>query len=330
VGGIQSPGDPSGHAITAAGTREGATMPRSMWRGAISFGMVAIPIRLYLTTESKSTVSFHLLCPKDGSRIRNLRWCPKEDREIPWKDVVHGYEVGKDEYVEFTDEDFEKLPLPSTRTLEVVEFCEADQIPDIYVDRSYYIEPEQAGRKPYALLRTALEKSGRVAVGKIALRDREHLARIDPVGDGLVMNTLHWPDEIRDQGSLDLPGKVSLSRTEVDLAMTLVDRLSRRFDPSEFRDEYKKAVEAVVREKTGKRKTTTPKPPEPPRVVDLMEALKASVEAARTGQRTAARTERTARDGRRSPSRRRPASAPRSRSGSTRRTASAASRRKAG
>lgn len=258
-------------------------MPRALWRGAISFGMVAIPVRLYLATEEKASVRFHLLCPRDGARIRNLRWCPTEEREISWSEVVRGYEVARDEYVEFTDADFEKLPLPSARTLEIAEFCAADEIPDLYVDRAYFIEPEEAGRKPYALLREALRRTGRVAVGKVALRDREHLARITGLDGGLVMETLHWPDEVRSIDELKLPGKETLAPAEVDMAVMLVDSLSRSFDPAAFKDEYKTAVGALVAQKLGKEKRKAVRAPaEPPKVVDLMAALKASVEAAKS------------------------------------------------
>jgi DNA end-binding protein Ku len=252
-----------------------------MWRGAISFGMVAIPVRLYPAAEHRSGVSFHLLCPRDGSRIRNLRWCPKEGREIPWSEVVRGYEVGKDEYIVVTDEDLAGLPLRSARTIDIVEFCDASDIPSLYIDRPYFIEPEEAGRKPYALLRTALERTGRVAVGKVALRDREHLAQITCLDDALVLETLHWPEEIRNAGELRVSGEVSLARQEIEMALMLVDSLSRRFDPSEFRDEYRAALEALVAEREGKGQVERPEP-EAPQVLDLMAALKASVEAART------------------------------------------------
>jgi DNA end-binding protein Ku len=257
-------------------------MPRAMWRGTISFGMVAIPVRLHLATEEKASVSFHLLCKKDGSRLRNLRWCPRENREVPWDEVVRGYEIGKDEYVELTAEDLERLPLPSAHTIEILQFCERAEVPDLYLDRAYHIEPEQAGRKPYALLRTALERSGRVAIGKVALRDREHLARISGLDDALVLETLHWPGEIRETRELELPRDVTLQQAEVDLALVLVDSLSRHFDPGEYQDGYREALLELVAEKRGDAGIERPTAPAAEaRVVDLMEALRASVEAAR-------------------------------------------------
>ncbi len=258
-------------------------MPRAMWRGTISFGMVAIPVRLHVATEERSSVSFHLLCKKDGSRLRNLRWCPREKREVPWDEVVRGYEIGKDEYVVLTSEDLEGLPLPSAHSIEIHQFCERGEVPDLYLDRSYYVEPEEAGRKPYALLRTALERSGRVAVGKVALREREHLARISWLDGTLVLETLHWPEEIRDTGELKLPARVSVGKAEIDMALMLVESMSRPFTPSEYHDEYREALLALVAEKQGKGRVERPAAPEPAKVVDLMEALKASVEAARRG-----------------------------------------------
>jgi DNA end-binding protein Ku len=253
-------------------------MPRSIWRGAISFGMVAIPVRLYSAAEQRSGVSLHLLCPRDGTRIRNLRWCPAENREVPWNEVVRGYEVAGDEYVVLTEEDLARLPLRSAHSIDIVEFCDAGDIPSLYVDRPYLIEPEEAGRKPYALLRTALQRTGRVAVGKVALRDREHLARITCVDGALVLETLHWPQEIRSPDDLRLPGDAGLAEPEVEMALMLVDSLSRRFDPSQFHDEYRAALEALVAEKQGHGQVERAHP-EAPRVDDLMAALKASVEA---------------------------------------------------
>jgi DNA end-binding protein Ku len=248
--------------------------------------MVAIPVRLYPAAEQRAGVSFHLLCPRDRTRIRNLRWCPEEQREVPWNEVLRGYEVAKDEYVVITDEDLAALPLRSAHTIDIVEFCDAGDIPSLYVERPYYIEPEEAGRKPYALLHTALQRTGRVAVGKLALRDREHLARITCLDGALVLETLHWPQEIRDSGELRLPGEVSLSKPEIDMAVMLVDSLSRGFEPSEFHDEYRAAVEALVAEKQGQGTIERPQP-ETPKVLDLMAALKASVDAARAHRQEA-------------------------------------------
>ena len=254
-----------------------------MWRGAISFGMVAIPVRLYLATESKS-VSFRLLCPNDNTPVRNKRWCPLEDREIGWSDALRGYEVGKDEYVLVTDSDLDDLPLATTHTIEIVEFCPDSEIEaGVYLKSAYYLEPEAVGAKPYALLRQALEQTGKVAIGKIALRDREHLCRLALHENGLILNTLHWPDEIRSTGELAIPDEsMEVQKRELDMAVLLIDNLSAHFDPARHHDAYREAVLQVVESKLNNQPLERHEAPEPGKVTDLMAALKASVEAAKS------------------------------------------------
>jgi DNA end-binding protein Ku len=258
-------------------------MPRSMWRGAISFGMVAIPVRLYLATESKS-VSFRLLCPHDQTPVRNKRWCPEEDKEIGWSDALRGYEVGKDEYVVISDSDLDHLPLTTTHTIDIIEFCPDSEIEaGVYLKSAYYLEPEEVGAKPYALLRQALEKTGKVAIGKIALRDREHLCRLALHEQGLLLNTLHWPDEIRSAGDLSIPdGKVDVKKGELDMAVMLIENLSAHFDPARHHDSYREALLEVVESKLNDQPLKRPEAPEQGKVTDLMAALKASVEAAKS------------------------------------------------
>jgi DNA end-binding protein Ku len=259
-----------------------------MWRGAISFGMVAIPVRLYLATESKS-VSFRMLCPDDHTPIRNKRWCPTEDKEIPWSSTVRGYEVGKDEFVEIDDSDLDDLPLTTSHTCEILEFCEDSEIESgLYIKSAYYLEPEAVGVKPYYLLKAALEKTGKVAVGKIAFRDREHLCRLALHEKGLLLNTLHWPDEIRDSGELSLPAaeaEPEIHKRELDMAVMLVDNLSATFDPERYKDNYREALMAVVEAKVKDQPLERAAPERPSKVTDLMAALKASVEAAQRGDR---------------------------------------------
>ena len=190
-------------------------MPRSIWKGVISFGMVAIPIRLYLATESKS-VSFRLLCPEHKSPIKNKRWCPTGDHEIAWNDVLRGYEYEKDRFVVLTDEDLGKLPLKTSRSVEIQGFVEDRELPgEIYYQSAYYLEPEKAAAKPYALLRKALADTNRVAIAKVAFRDREHLASLRPHDGVLLMNTLNWPDEIRAYDELDIPADADVQPREL-------------------------------------------------------------------------------------------------------------------
>ena len=254
-----------------------------MWRGAISFGMVAIPVRLYLATESKS-VSFRLLCPNDRTPVRNKRWCPVEDHEIGWSDALRGYEVGKDEYVVITDEDLDELPLTTTHTIDIMEFCPDSEIEaGVYLKSAYYLEPEAVGAKPYALLRQALEKTGTVAIGKIALRDREHLCRLALHERGLLLNTLHWPDEIRSAAELAIPDESpDVKKGELDMAVMLIENLSAHFDPARHHDAYREALIQVVEAKLNNQPLERPAAAEPAKVTDLMAALKASVEAAKS------------------------------------------------
>ncbi|MGH7125061.1 MAG: Ku protein, partial [Stellaceae bacterium] len=173
-------------------------MPRSMWKGVVSFGMVSIPIRLYNATESSAKVSFRQLCPEHKSPISYKRWCAEGDHEVTFGEILKGYEVGKDRYVIIDDKDLDNLPLATAHSVDIQEFVPADEIePGLYFKNAYFVEPEELGKKPYHLLRKALEATGRMAIAKIALRDREHLCALHANGEGILMNTLNWPDEIR-------------------------------------------------------------------------------------------------------------------------------------
>jgi DNA end-binding protein Ku len=267
-----------------------------MWRGAVSFGMVAIPVRLYLATESKS-VSFRLLCPTCHEPIRNKRWCPREDKEVAWNEALRGYEVGKGEFVIIEDQDLEELPLNTTHTIDIVEFCPDQEIEaGVYLKSAYYLEPEPVGVKPYALLRAALESTDKVAIGKIALRDREHLCRLAMHEKGLLLNTLHWPDEIRSAAELSIPEDgAGVHKRELDMAVMLVENLSAHFDPQRYHDQYRDALLEVVNAKLDNRPVERPAAVEPAKVTDLMAALKASVEAAQAGRKGTAKAARSER-----------------------------------
>jgi DNA end-binding protein Ku len=271
-------------------------MPRSIWRGVLSFGMVAIPIRMYLATESSSKVSFNLLCPEHKTRIKNKRWCPDGEHEVQWGDVIKGYEYEKGSYVVMEDEDLEKLPLKSSKAIDIAGFIEDEELPGpIYYQSAYYLEPEKSAAKPYKLLQKTLEKNKRVAIAKFALRDRERLVSVRPLDGILLLNTLHWPDEIRDTGDLDLPEDISVSAKEIQMAQTLVEAMAMKFEPGEFKDEYKEAVDDIVRAKVeGKEVIEAAEPEAETTVVDLMAALKESVERAKKGEKGAGKTSRAA------------------------------------
>ena len=267
-------------------------MPRSIWKGSMQFGMVNIPVRLYLATESSSKVSFHLLCPDHKSRIKNKRWCPEGDHEVAWGDVVRGYEYEKGSYVILTDEDLEKLPLESSKAIDITGFIKDEELPgSLYYQSAYYLEPEKSAQKPYALMKKTLEKTGQIAIAKFALRDRERLVSVRSLDGAMVMNTLHWPDEIRNTEELELPTDIKVSPAELKMAENLVGMMAMSFDPSEYRDEYKKALEQVVEAKVEGHEdlVEAPEPEAETTVVDLMSALKASVAKAKEEEKKGGR-----------------------------------------
>jgi DNA end-binding protein Ku len=265
-------------------------MARSMWRGAISFGMVAIPVRMYVATEAHSAVSFRQLCPHCQLPIKQQRHCPTDDHVVGFGDVLKGYEVGKNQFVIMDDEDLDKLPLKTTRTIDIVEFVERNEVPlGLYIKSAYYLEPEDVGVKPFYLLKRALEDTNKVAVAKVALRDREHLCLIQVEGNTLLCNTLNWPDEIRSTEELNLPQNVKINEKEVKMATSLIENLSDRFQPERYTDDYKAAFQQIVDQKMQGLKVTTAAPVQETKVMDLMAALKASVEATRKGEKAAAK-----------------------------------------
>ena len=255
-----------------------------MWKGVISFGMVSIPVRLYVATESHS-VSFRQLCGEHLSPIKYKRWCSAGDHEVVFADIVKGYEVGADNYVVIEDAELENLPLPTVRQIEIGEFVPNDDIEaGLYFKSAYYVEPEHAGAKPYHLLGRALKETGMTAVAKVAFRDREHLCALRPLDGALLMNTLHWPDEIRPIAELKgLSADVDVNPRELQMAKALVDSLAEdQFDPGRYQDNYHQALMEIVNAKVeGAEVVTAPTVEAAPAVMDLMEALKASVDAAK-------------------------------------------------
>jgi DNA end-binding protein Ku len=263
-------------------------MPRSMWKGVVSFGMVSIPIRLYNATESSAKVSFRQLCPDHRSPISYKRWCSEGEHEVAYGEILKGFEVGKDKYVIIDEKDLDNIPLATAHSIDITEFVPSDDIePGLYYNSAYYVEPEELGKKPYHLLRKALEATGRLAVAKIALRDREHLAALHPTNGALMMNTLHWPDEIRStEGLKGLDGDIKINPKELEMAKALIESLADSFDPSRYKDEYREAVMKVVQAKIEGEVIEAPPTPQPAKVMDLMEALRASVEAAKKQRAT--------------------------------------------
>ena len=269
---------------------------RSIWRGAISFGMVSIPVKLYSATEQKD-VRFRLLHKTDGAPIQEKRICTADGQEVEWKDLVRGYEVGKGEYVILDPEEIDAAKPESATTVEIGDFVKLTEVDPIYFEKSYFLEPTDVGAKPFTLLKRALEETGRSAVARVVIRTKERLALIRPYDDTLILETMFWPDEIRSTGSLDVPegDEARVRSKELEMARSLVENLSDRFKPGEYRDEYRVALEELIARKLkGEQRSAKRRKPEP-KVTDLMEALKRSVEASRTSRRAAANPARRAR-----------------------------------
>ena len=253
-------------------------MPRSIWNGVISFGMVSIPVKLYTATEDKD-ISFRQLHKECGARLKQLRWCPECDRAVEWDEVVRGYEYAKDEHVVMTEDDFEKLPLPSKQTVELAAFVKADQIDPIYYQKTYYLEPDEKGVKPYALLMQALKDKDLTGIAKIAVRNKEQLCALRTMDGSLVLETLYYPDEIREV-PFEIPEQ-QFTKAEMKMAHALIDLLEQDFDPAEFQDEYRAALQQVIDAKLDGVDVAAPAVARPAKVTDLMSALKASVAAAK-------------------------------------------------
>ena len=257
-------------------------MPRAIWKGSISFGMVAIPIKLYPATNSKD-IAFVTLHSSCHTRLKHRRWCPEHEEFVELGDVVKGYEVAKEQYLVMEGSDFADLPVPSRHTIEVTRFIDLADIEPVYYEKSYMLEPDKVGEKPYYLLKKALEASQRVAIAKVSLRQKELLCSLRPIGDGIIMSTMFWPDEIRSTEELNLPeSEVSISEQELAMANMLIDQLAGGFEPEQYRDEYRAALEKVVEAKLESREPEFAEPaPVMGKVTDLMEALRASIEAAK-------------------------------------------------
>ncbi len=258
---------------------------RSIWKGAISFGLVTIPVKLYSATETKD-VSFHQVRRSDGSRIKYKRVAAVDGEEVAYGDIAKGFELSSGETVVLSDEDFRDLPLTTSRAIDVLQFVPLEELDPIFFEKSYYLEPDKAGVKPYVLLRDALGKSGRVAIVKVALRNRESLAALRVRNGVFVLETMLWPDEVRTPDFGFLNEDVEVRPQELEMAGSLIETLTGEFDPGEYKDSYREALQAVIEAKVEGREVVQPASSQPTSgsVVDLMAALRASVEAAKQGR----------------------------------------------
>src|SRR5918999_5732832 len=255
---------------------------RALWKGAITFGLISIPVRLYSAVQEKS-LKFHFLHEEDGGRIKYKRECAKCGKEVGWDDIVKGYEYSKNHYVTFTDEELAALDVDSIRAVDVVAFVPLEDIDPVYFNKTYYLAPEPSGLKAYRLLQEALEAEGQVGVAKIALREKEPLATVRLKDDIFVLETMHWPDEIREPAFEELEKRVEVQDAEVKMARQLIQQLSSDFEPTQFQDEYRVQLEELVEKKVEGAEITiaAETEEEPTKVVDLMEALKESVAQAK-------------------------------------------------
>jgi DNA end-binding protein Ku len=263
---------------------------RAIWKGAITFGLITIPVRLHSAVSEKS-LKFHLLHGEDGGRIRNKRECSICGKEVAWDDLVKGYEFSKDQYVMLTDDELASAEVDSIHAIDVVNFVPLEQIDPIYYSKTYYVAPEVSGVKAYKLLAEALEAEGQVGIAKVALREKERLATIRLKDGVFVLETMYWPDEIKAPEFEELEKKIDVRDAEVKMARQLVQQLSGDFDPTAFKDEYREALEELVEKKVEGQEITIAAAPEeePTKVVDLMEALKASVAQAKKDRTQAAK-----------------------------------------
>lgn len=254
---------------------------RSMWKGGISFGLVMIPVRLYAATEQKD-IAFRQVHRADGGRIRFRRFCSVCGEEVPYEDVVKGYELSTGEMVILDDEDLADLPLPTTKSIEVLHFAPAEQLDPILFNRSYYVEPEAAGARAYVLLRDALEQSGRIAIAQVALRQRESLATLRSRDGVLVLETLLWPDEVRVADFPFLDQDIEVRPQELTMASSLIDSMTSDFDADAHHDGYREALIEVVDAKIQGRELAQPGALEIAAApsTSLADALRASLAAA--------------------------------------------------
>jgi DNA end-binding protein Ku len=265
-------------------------MARSMWKGAIQFGLVTIPVKLYLATESKG-VSFNMLHDVCHGRIQMKTYCPTDEVYIERGDTVRGYEVAPGQYVVVTDEDLAAVPLKTVRSIEIEQFVPVDAASEStrFVKQAYYLEPDPIARKAFYLLKQVLAERGLRAIAKIVLRDREQLAAIDPFSSTMLLSTLYWPDEVRGVGELQLPeAEVEVKPAERAMAEQLIDAMAGEFDPSAYRDDYREALLDIIAAKAAGAEIAAPAAAPAAGVTDLMAALEASVAAAKAARASAA------------------------------------------
>ncbi len=266
-------------AFSARGAKSSLIM-RAIWKGSISFGLVNIPIALYPATR-KEELKFRLLRKSDLSPVNYKRVAEKDGKEVPWDQIVKGYEYEKGKFVVLKEEDFERVDLEATQTVDIQDFVEVDEIDPMFFYKPYYLEPQKGGDKAYALLRDALKDSNKVGIAKVVIKTREYLAGVKPEDGALVLELMHFADELADTERLHVPKKVEVGKREMNMAKSLIDSMSAKWDPKKYHDEYREALMEVIEEKVeagGKEIEEKPKPKkQPTKVIDLVEVLQQSL-----------------------------------------------------
>lgn len=254
---------------------------RAIWKGSISFGLVNIPVGLYSATRPGRDIKLRMLRSKDQSPIHFKRVAETDEKEVPWDQIVKGYEYEKGQFVIITEEDFERVNIKSTQTVDIKEFVDLEEIDPMFFDSPYFLAPEKGGDKAYALLREALKNSGKVGIAKVVIKTREHLAAVKPYGDALVLELMHFADELADVNELDLPRKMELGKKEMDMARSLIETMTDKWEPEKYKDEYIQALTKVIEEKVaagGKELPAAAKAGvKPTKVIDLVAVLQESL-----------------------------------------------------
>jgi DNA end-binding protein Ku len=255
-------------------------MAHAIWSGAINFGLVTIPVKLF-TAVRTDELSFNMLHAKDEGRIKYERICSVDGKPVPWDEIVKGYEYEKGEYVILTDEDFKKVNPEATQSVDILEFVDLDTINPMYFDKPYYLEPSKQGKHAYALLRQALNDSNKVAIARVVIRTKEYIAAVKPIGEALVLELMHWANEIVPESSLELPEKEKLPEGEMKMAKMLIDTMSvEAFEPEKFKNKYHDELLAMIEARAQGKELPKPKKAAAPRskVVNLMDVLAQSLE----------------------------------------------------
>jgi DNA end-binding protein Ku len=270
-------------------------MARAIWKGSISFGLVNIPIALYPATR-REELKFRLLRESDLSPVNYKRVAEKDGKEVPWNQIVKGYEYEKGKYVILKDEDFQRVDLEATQTVDIQDFVEQEEIDPIFFYKPYYLEPQKGGDKAYALLRDALKDSGKVGIAKVVIKTREYLAGVKPENGVLVLELMHFADELADPGKLHVPKKTEVGKREMNMAKSLIDSMSSKWNPEKYKDDYREALMEVIEEKVeagGKEIEEKPKKaPKPTKVIDLVSVLQKSLEQTGTKKKASTKSRR--------------------------------------